>query len=127
MTISFIRLQDAAFVKNAKALFYTAVATNLRFDADQSIECIRLGASHENAVVRDLFERFISVQQRTQRLGAVVDVAAILSMQGNADRGRILFMEAEGVQCRNCHVSKASASSFTFSSASSPVSARITS
>ncbi len=53
--------------------------------------------------VRDLFERFLPEEQRTRRLGAVIDPADILALGGNVEAGRKIFFEAEGVRCRNCH------------------------
>jgi putative heme-binding domain-containing protein len=60
-------------------------------------------AGSESADVRDLFERFLPEEQRVKRLGAVVKPEQILSLPGDAGRGRRLFFEASGVQCRNCH------------------------
>ena len=64
---------------------------------------IARGAKHSSAEVRDLFERFLPEDQRVKRLGTVIQVADLLSRPGNADRGRDLFANAEGVQCRSCH------------------------
>ncbi len=67
------------------------------------LRAIERGAQHEDARIRDLFERFVPEEQRVQRLGAVVDPAQILSTVGDAERGRTLFVSGTGVQCRNCH------------------------
>ncbi|MEQ8786193.1 MAG: PQQ-dependent sugar dehydrogenase [Pirellulaceae bacterium] len=66
-------------------------------------QAVALGVAHANAAVRDLFERFVPEQQRTKRLGTVVDVTALLKMEGDVARGKQLYFEATGVQCRNCH------------------------
>ena len=58
---------------------------------------------HESLVVRDLFESFLSDNQKTQRLGDSIDATSLMQLAGNADRGRELFLKAKGVQCRNCH------------------------
>ncbi|MEX0712386.1 MAG: c-type cytochrome, partial [Pirellulales bacterium] len=60
-------------------------------------------AKSPTADVRDLFERFLPEEQRVQRLGSVVKPEELLNMPGDAERGRKLFFEASGVQCRNCH------------------------
>lgn len=52
---------------------------------------------------RDLFERFIPEEKRVQRLGTVVRADKILALPGDVERGRKLFLEATGVQCKNCH------------------------
>ncbi|MBW3596544.1 MAG: PQQ-dependent sugar dehydrogenase [Planctomycetes bacterium] len=66
-------------------------------------ETIAAAASHANPQVRELFERFLPPGERVQPLGAVADPGRILSLTGDADRGRVLFHRAEGVSCRNCH------------------------
>jgi uncharacterized repeat protein (TIGR03806 family) len=60
-------------------------------------------AQLEVAEVRDLFERFLPEERRVKRLGDVVRPEQILALAGDAARGRKLFFEASGVQCRNCH------------------------
>lgn len=64
---------------------------------------ISRGTAHADPVIRDLFERFVPEEQRVKRLGTVIKPDAILAMTGNAIRGRQLYFEAAGVQCRNCH------------------------
>jgi putative heme-binding domain-containing protein len=65
-------------------------------------ELAELGAKHPVPNVRDLFERFLPMQDRTERLGEVIDFQKILTLKGNIARGRELFLAAE-VQCRSCH------------------------
>src|SRR5690606_13695875 len=55
-----------------------------------------------NVLIRGLFERFLPEDERSRRLGTIVDPAAILALEGDVERGRALFSSA-GVQCRNCH------------------------
>lgn len=64
---------------------------------------IARGTVHADPVVRGLFERFLPEERRPRRLGASVNADAILAMPGDAVRGRTLFLEAQGVTCRNCH------------------------
>lgn len=66
-------------------------------------QAIKLAAQHGDVQIRDLFERFLSADMRTQGLGASIDPIAILQVAGDADRGRDLFFNAAGVQCKNCH------------------------
>jgi putative heme-binding domain-containing protein len=74
-----------------------------RLDADVRDQIIELASASSEAQVRDLFERFLPEEQRIQRLGNVIRPQTILALEGDAGRGRILFFEAAGVQCRNCH------------------------
>jgi putative heme-binding domain-containing protein len=53
--------------------------------------------------VRDLFERFLPPEARIKRLGSVVQPDQILSLQGDATRGRKIFFDTNGVSCKNCH------------------------
>ncbi len=64
---------------------------------------INRGYAHGDPAIRDLFERFIPEEQRVQRLGGAIKAADILAMKGDAVRGRALFLETAGVQCKNCH------------------------
>jgi uncharacterized repeat protein (TIGR03806 family) len=57
----------------------------------------------DTAEVRDLFERFLPEEKRLKRLGSAVRPEQILALVGDAARGRKVFFEASGVQCRNCH------------------------
>lgn len=54
-------------------------------------------------VVRGLFERFVPADRRPKRLGPRAEPAEILALRGDAERGRRLFFESAGLQCRNCH------------------------
>jgi putative heme-binding domain-containing protein len=60
-------------------------------------------AQSESVEVRELFERFLPEEKRIKRLGNVVRPETILALKGDVTRGRKLFFEAPGVQCRNCH------------------------
>jgi putative heme-binding domain-containing protein len=53
--------------------------------------------------VRDLFERFIPDDQRIKRLGSLIKPEQILSLKGDAARGKELFFKTAGLQCINCH------------------------
>jgi putative heme-binding domain-containing protein len=52
--------------------------------------------------VRELFERFEPREKRRKRLGLVIHPGEILGLQGDAERGRLLF-ESPGLQCAVCH------------------------
>lgn len=64
---------------------------------------IAAGASHHDANIRDLFERFLPESQRTKLLRDNFNTEAVLRMTGDAARGQNLFLNAAGLQCRNCH------------------------
>lgn len=71
--------------------------------ADTRDAAIAAANASERAHVRELFERYIPEEARPQRLGSEVDAQALLAMPGDAERGRRLFFETEGIQCKSCH------------------------
>lgn len=66
-------------------------------------ELIAAATSHENLVVRDLFDPFVPDERRTARLGDAPERQPLLTLQGDLERGRQLFLSGSGVSCRNCH------------------------
>lgn len=80
----------------------TSIDAN-RLPAEARERAIERGVAQENPVVRDLFERFVPEEERVKRLGTAVNADEILALSGDASRGRAVFWEAAGVQCRNCH------------------------
>ena len=66
-------------------------------------EVLRQAAAVTRPEIRDLFERFLPEDQRSKRLGAVVNAEDILKLEGNGDAGRSLFLQSQTLQCRNCH------------------------
>lgn len=66
-------------------------------------EVLAMATIHANPQVRDLFERFLPDDKRIKRLGTAVKPEAILSLRGDAARGKQLFAQSTGMQCRNCH------------------------
>ena len=69
----------------------------------QAAAAIRQASRHEQAPVRDLFERFLPPEQRVKRLGAVVDPRKILALPGERQGGERVFFETAGAACKNCH------------------------
>lgn len=56
-----------------------------------------------NPTIRDLFEPFLPEDQRSERLGDSIRPDELLALEGNARRGRELFLTGRNLQCRNCH------------------------
>jgi putative heme-binding domain-containing protein len=67
-------------------------------------EAIRRAVADREDAVRGLFERFALPEERPRRLGTRIDPAELLALSGDAERGRLLFFEGSGLQCRTCHV-----------------------
>jgi putative heme-binding domain-containing protein len=66
-------------------------------------EAIAKGVGHPQEHVRDLFERYADPSQRRKRLGTTFDPAGVLALPGDSERGRRLFFESAGMQCKVCH------------------------
>jgi putative heme-binding domain-containing protein len=60
-------------------------------------------ALHERAEVRDLFERFLPPERRQGRISGAIQPAEILSLKGDAARGREVFFLAAPTRCGGCH------------------------
>ncbi len=58
--------------------------------------------NHSQTTVVNLFEQLLPAEQRSRPLGGAVDVAAILSLKGNAKAGAKLFT-GDSLSCKNCH------------------------
>ena len=63
-------------------------------------EAIARGTAHGNALVRDLFERFVPEEKRVKRLGADIQPEEILALKGDAARGEKVFFTEGGVVAR---------------------------
>jgi putative heme-binding domain-containing protein len=66
-------------------------------------QVLEAAVAHSDGQIRDLFERFVPPDQRVQRLGTAFDVAQLLARSGDAERGKELYFNLTGVQCKNCH------------------------
>jgi putative heme-binding domain-containing protein len=66
-------------------------------------EVIAIARQSPAVEIRDLFERFIPREERVRRLGDVVDRRALLSLPGDARRGRAVFVDNPSAQCKTCH------------------------
>ncbi len=66
-------------------------------------EIVALAKTHPKVEVRDLLERFIPDSDRVRRLGDSFDPAEVLSLKGDAARGKQVFFADSAVQCKTCH------------------------
>lgn len=87
---------------NSALMLLRAVDHNTLPDSVVSL-AIEQAARHNDVSVRDLFERFLPSERRVKRLGSVVQADQILSLPGDAARGRQVFFDTDGVSCKNCH------------------------
>jgi len=66
-----------------------------------SKDAIELGSAAKSDI-RGLFETFIPEAQRRPTLGPNIDPQVVLKLEGNHDRGKLIFF-SDGARCRNCH------------------------
>ncbi len=64
---------------------------------------IAKAVSHPDANVRVLYEKFLPEDQRPQKLGKAITADEILSLSGDANRGRLIFFKSSAAQCNACH------------------------
>ncbi len=95
--------------KNANAdLNNTASAINAALETDslppvEREALIKLAMASDKISTRDLFQRFLPPSERRQTLGAGFDHQVVLTLSGDASRGRELFFGQAGPQCFTCH------------------------
>ena len=70
---------------------------------DLKREVAAIARTSPHVEVRDLFERFIPVDERVKRLGDVIDRASVLALSGDAVRGRAVFTTNTAAACKTCH------------------------
>jgi uncharacterized repeat protein (TIGR03806 family) len=71
--------------------------------SDLKKDVAALARSSPHVEVRDLFERFIPVEERVKRLGDVIDRGSLLALSGDADRGKSVFTTNAAAACKTCH------------------------
>lgn len=90
---------DLLLATNSGALSLLLALLDDKLSAELRAQPIAKGSAQNEPLRRDLFERFLPDSQRRQILGPKIDPAALLSIKGNAARGRAHFA---GV-CIACH------------------------
>jgi uncharacterized repeat protein (TIGR03806 family) len=97
------RRLDALLASTPSALRLAQTLGAGRVPSDVRAAALARATKSEVSEVRDLFERFLPEEQRVKRLGSVIKPEQILALPGDPARGRKLFFETSGVQCRSCH------------------------
>ncbi|HUG70197.1 MAG TPA: PQQ-dependent sugar dehydrogenase, partial [Pirellulaceae bacterium] len=70
--------------------------------APDAVSAIAIGNEVQDTNIRGLFETFLPEANRRARLGPNIDPAVILSQQGDAARGKLIFF-SDGARCKACH------------------------
>jgi putative heme-binding domain-containing protein len=98
------RLTSELLSSTSRAVMLAGAIRQGRLPQAIRSQAVAAALRHPEPVIGGLFEEFVPADQRVRRLGTVIDPATILPLSGDAVRGRKLFHEAAGVQCRNCHI-----------------------
>jgi uncharacterized repeat protein (TIGR03806 family) len=98
-----VRLIDGLLASTSSAMQLAQAVAKQSFPRDVREDVLAKATASSSAEVRDLFERFLPEEQRTKRLGAVVNPEEILALAGDAQRGRKIFYEHQAARCRSCH------------------------
>ncbi len=85
------------------ALYLMRAIDRGAFSEQAKAAIIQAASQHPDPVIRELFERFLPSSRRTKRAGTSIAEDQILAIPGNAERGKDVFFNTAGVQCKNCH------------------------
>lgn len=87
----------------SRALLLSRELIDRPLPASVQQQVLNAGWCHTDAQVRDLFDRFRPADQRPKKLGLMIRPEKLLAMNGDAARGRQLFFNTTGVNCKVCH------------------------
>jgi putative heme-binding domain-containing protein len=96
-------LIDRLLSTTSGALMLVDAIDRRSLSAEATVLIVEKGSRSDEVSVRDLFERFLPPEKRVKRLGSAVRPEQILAIEGDAARGRQVFLATAGVQCKNCH------------------------
>ncbi len=74
-----------------------------RLDRSVREDVLAAVATRPEPRVHELFRRFLPREQRRERLGAIVDPATILALDGDEARGEVIFGRGARAGCKRCH------------------------
>ena len=94
---------DRMLLSASGALSLLGAVDDKSLNPDIRKTIIAKGSSVAEPLVRDLFERFLPDEMRIKVLGNNIKPEAILTLKGDADRGRKLFSQEGRSQCQTCH------------------------
>jgi uncharacterized repeat protein (TIGR03806 family) len=98
-----ILVADQLLSTTSGALRVTRALDERLLSSETTALILNQAAVHKDPQVRDLFERFLPEEKRVKRLGNVLRPQEILKLAGNPERGKRIFADTAGVQCKNCH------------------------
>ena len=87
----------------SKTLMLLKHIERTEFPAPVRQEIVAIAVEHQQAEIRDLFERFVPPSKRVKRLGTVVNSAELLAMPTDIAKGKQLFFRDGTTSCKSCH------------------------
>ncbi|MDB5384697.1 MAG: yliI 2 [Planctomycetaceae bacterium] len=97
------KLVDHLLASTSGALMLLRAVDHQTLQPAVTTLAIQKANQRDDVSIRDLFERFLPPEKRIKRLGSVIQPAQILSLSGDAGRGKQIFFENASVSCKNCH------------------------
>jgi putative heme-binding domain-containing protein len=73
-----------------------------KLNAEDFASAVALGRETPQSDLRGLFEHFVPESERRKRLGPNIKPESILSLAGDAERGKLIYFSDAG-RCRACH------------------------
>ncbi len=93
---------DRLLASTSGALMLARLLDDKAVPALAQADAVARGAQSPRSEICGLFERFVPERDRAPRLGFDIDPQQILSLAGDADRGRKVLL-ASSVACFSCH------------------------
>jgi putative heme-binding domain-containing protein len=85
------------------ALVLLRLIDEKRLPPEMTRSIVAKAVAHPDANVRVLYEKFVPEDQRPKKLGKAITSDDILSLSGDAGRGRLIFFKSSAAQCNACH------------------------
>jgi putative heme-binding domain-containing protein len=100
--ISWPFYRPGSVIQSSRSALWFALGST---DADGGVreELVKSAKQSTNALVRDLFQRFLPPEQRRRTLGSDFAPSEVLALRGDAKRGSAVFANESGGQCVRCH------------------------
>lgn len=96
------RLIGEMLASPSKALMLARALRKKQLPESIAAMTLATATSHATSEIRDLFEPLLPDNQRSKRLGEIINIAELLKLSGDVERGKTLF-HTGAIQCRNCH------------------------
>jgi putative heme-binding domain-containing protein len=94
---------ERAVDSTAGAILLLRLIDEDKLSAELRDAVVAKATEHPDANIRVLYEKFVPDDQRPQKLGAAISADEILALEGDANRGRLIFFKSSAAACQQCH------------------------